>query len=130
MEKVFETENVVLFESEGKIVGNVSKEEAVKALEEVGVEALQKLDFETTISTAAIAAKVIENYEQKEIEKSEEEEEDEVIDTFLEIVVEAYEADMLDELFTLTALAHKLSGKSVLELVGQVHEQMLKDKEG
>ena len=40
MEKVFETENVVLFESEGKIVGNVSKEEAVKALEEVGVEAL------------------------------------------------------------------------------------------
>lgn len=130
MEKVFETENVVLFESEGKIVGNVSKEEAVKALEEVGVEALQKLDFETTISTAAIAAKVIENYEQKEIEKSEEEEEDEVIDTLLDIVVEAYEADMLDELFTLTALAHKLTGKSVLELVGQVHEQILKDKKG
>ena len=130
MEKVFETENVVLFESEGKIVGNVSKEEAVKALEEVGVEALQKLDFETTISTAAVAAKVIENYEQKEIEKSEEEEEDEVIDTLLDIVVEAYEADMLDELFTLTALAHKLTGKSVLELVGQVHEQILKDKKG
>lgn len=130
MEKVFETENVVLFESEGKIVGNVSKEEAVKTLEEVGVEALQKLDFETTISTAAIAAKVIENYEQREIEESEEEGEDEVIDTLLEIIVEAYEADMLDELFTLTALAHKLSGKSVLELVGQVHEQILKDKEG
>jgi hypothetical protein len=130
MEKVFETENVKLFESEGKIVGNVSKEEAVKALEEVGVEALQKLDFETTISTAAIAAKVIENYEQREIEESEEEEEDEVIDTLLDIVVEAYEADMLDELFTLTSLAHKFTGKSVLELVGQVHEQMLKDKKG
>jgi hypothetical protein len=127
MEKVFETEKVVLFESEGKMVGNVSKEEAVKALEEVGVEALQKLDFETTISTAAIAAKVIENYEQREIE---EEEEDEVIDTLLDIVVEAYEADMLDELFTLTSLAHKFTGKSVLELVGQVHEQMLKDKKG
>lgn len=117
MEKVFETEKVVLFESEGKIVGNVSKEEAVKALEEVGVEALQKLDFETTISTAAIAAKVIENYEQGEVEESEEDEEDEVV-------------DMLDELFTLTALAHKFTGKSVLELVGQVHEQMLKDKKG
>jgi hypothetical protein len=130
MEKVFETEKVVLFESEGKMVGNVSKEEAVKALEEVGVEALQKLDFETTISTAAIAAKVIENYEQREIEESEEEEEDEVIDTLLDIVVEAYEADMLDELFTLTSLAHKFTGKSVLELVGQVHEQMLKDKKG
>lgn len=129
MEKVFETEKVVLFEGEGKIVGNVSKEEAVKALEEVGVEALQKLDFETTISTAAIAAKVIENYEQGEIEEVEEEE-DEVVDTLLDIVVEAYEADMLDELFTLTALAHKLTGKSVLELVNQVHEQMLKDKKG
>lgn len=130
MEKVFETEKVVLFESEGKIVGNVSKEEAVKALEEAGVEALQKLDFETTISTAAIAAKVIENYEQGEVEESEEDEEDEVVDTLLDIVVEAYEADMLDELFTLTALAHKFTGKSVLELVGQVHEQMLKDKKG
>lgn len=130
MEKVFETEKVVLFESEGKIVGNVSKEEAVKALEEAGVEALSKLDFETTISTAAIAAKVIENYEQREIEESEEDEEDEVVDTLLDIVVEAYEADMLDELFTLTALAHKFTGKSVLELVGQVHEQILKDKKG
>lgn len=40
MEKVFETEKVVLFESEGKIVGNVSKEEAYKALEQSGVEAL------------------------------------------------------------------------------------------
>jgi hypothetical protein len=128
MEKVFETQKVVLFESEGTIVGNVSKEEAVKILEEVGVEALQKLDFETTINTAAIAVKVIENYEQREIEESEEE--DEVIDTLLDIVVEAYEADMLDELFTLTALAHKFTGKSVLELVGQVHEQMLKDKKG
>ena len=105
------------------------KRKAVKALEEVGVEALQKLDFETTISTAAIAAKVIENYEQGEVEESEEEE-DEVIDTLLNIVDEAYEADMLDELFTLTALAHKLTGKSVLELVGQVHEQILKDKKG
>lgn len=128
MEKVFETEKVVLFESEGKIVGNVSKDEAIESLEAAGVEALQKLDFETTISTAAIAAKVIENYEQGEVEESEEE--DEVIDTLLDIVVEAYEADMLDELFTLTALAHKFTGKSVLELVGQVHEQMLKDKKG
>ena len=126
MEKVFETEKVVLFESEGKIVGNVSKEEAVKALEDAGVEALQNLDFETTISTAAIAAKVIENYEQRDMS----EEESEVVDTLLDIVVEAYEADMLDELFTLTALAHKFTGKSVLELVGQVHEQMLKDKKG
>ena len=128
MEKVFETEKVVLFENGDEIVGNVSKEEAYKALEQAGVEALQKLDFETTISTAAIAARVIESYEQKEIEKSEEE--DDVIDTLLDIVVKAYEADMLDELFTLTALAHKFTGKSVLELVGQVHEQMLKDKKG
>ena len=89
---------------------------------------LQKLDFETTINTSTIAAKVIENYEQGEIEESEEE--DEVIDTLLDIVVEAYEADMLDELFTLKALAHKFTGKSVLELVGQVHEQMLNDKKG
>lgn len=126
MEKVFETENVVLYQDGEKIVGNVSKEEAAKALEEVGVEALQKLDFETTISTASIAAKVIENYEQTDIE----EEEGEVIDTLLDIVVEAYEADMLDELFMLTSLAHKLTGKSVLELVGQVHEQMLEDKKG
>ena len=129
MEKVFETENVVLYQDGEKMVGNVSKEEAVKALEKVGVEALQRFDFETTISTAAIAAKVIENYEQGEVEESEEEE-DEVIDTLLNIVDEAYEADMLDELFTLTALAHKLTGKSVLELVGQVHEQILKDKKG
>jgi hypothetical protein len=128
MEKVFETENVILFENEGKIIGNVSKEEAVKALEEAGVEALQKLDFETTISAAAIAAKVIENYEQREIEEVEEE--DEVIDTLLDIIEEAYEADTLDELFTLTALAHKLTGKSVLELIDQVHEQILKDKKG
>ena len=128
MEKVFETENVVLFESEGKIVGNVSKEEAVKALEEVGVEALSKLDFETTINTAAIAANVIENYEQGEVEEVEEE--DEVIDTLLDIVAEAYEADMLDELFTLTALAHKFTGKSVLELINQVHEQILENKKG
>lgn len=130
MEKVFETENVVLFESEGKIVGNVSKEEAVKALEAAGVEALKNFDFETTISTAAIAAKVIENYEQQ-IEEFEESGEDSmVLETLLDIATEAYEADMLDELFTLTALAHKLTGKSVLELVGQVHEQMLKDKKG
>ena len=129
MKKVFETENVKLFESEGTIVGNVSKEEAVKALEKVGVEALQKLDFETTVSTAAIAAKVIENYEQKDFEESGEEE-NKVVDTLLNIMKEAYEADMLDELFTLTALAHKFTGKSVLELVGQVHEEMLKDKEG
>lgn len=128
MEKVFEIEKVILFENEGKIVGNVSKDEAIEALEKAGVEALQKLDFETTISTAAIAAKVIENYEQSDTEESEGE--DEVIDTLLDIVVEAYEADMLDELFTLTALAHKFTGKSVLELVGQVHEQILKDKEG
>lgn len=128
MEKVFETENVVLYQDGEKMVGNVSKEEAVKALEEAGVEALKNFDFETTISTAAIAAKVIENYEQGEVEEVEEE--DEVIDTLLDIVVEAYEADMLDELFTLTALAHKLTGKSVLELVGQVHEQMLENKKG
>ena len=126
MEKVFETENVVLFESEGKIVGNVSKEEAYKTLEQAGVEALQKLDFDTTIRTVEIAAKVIENYEQKDIEKSE----DDIVVTLLDIVKEAYEADMLDELFTLTALAHQLTGKSVLELVGQVHEQMLNDKKG
>ena len=128
MEKVFETENVVLYQDGEKIVGNVSKEEAVKALEKVGVEALQRFDFETTVSTASIAANVIENYEQADVEESEEE--DEVIDTLLNIVDEAYEAGMLDELFTLTALAHKLTGKSVLELVGQVHEQIRKDQEG
>jgi hypothetical protein len=124
MEKVFETENVILFENEGKIIGNVSKEEAVKALEEAGVEALQKLDFETTISAAAIAAKVIENYEQGDVL------EEENVDILLDIIEEAYEADTLDELFTLTAFAHKLTGKSVLELIDQVHEQMLKDKKG
>lgn len=128
MKCIFENEKVKLFESEGTIVGNVSKEEAVKALEKIGVEALQKLNFETTISTAAIAAKVIENYEQKDFEESGEE--NEVVDTLLNIVKEAYEANMLDELFTLTALAHKFTGKSVFELINQIHEQMLKDKEG
>lgn len=129
MEKVFETENVVLFENEGKIVGNVSKEEAVKALEEAGVEALQKFDFETTINTAAIAAKVIENYEQSE-EFEDPMEEDATLELLFEIVGEAYEANMLNELFTLTALAHKFTGKSVLELIDQIHEQILENKKG
>ena len=128
MEKVFETENVVLFENEGKIVGNVSQEEAYKTLTNEGVEAANNMDFKKVVEMSVIAAKVIKNYEQVDIEESEEE--DEVIDTLLDIVVEAYEADILDELFTFTSLAHKFTGKSVLELVGQVHEQMLKDKKG
>lgn len=130
MEKVFETENVVLFESEGKIVGNVSKEEAYQVLERAGVEALQKLDFDTAMRTVGLAAKVIENYEQRDIEESEEEEEDKILDTLLDIMRGAYEVGMLDELFTLTALAHKLTGKSVIDLINQVQEQILKDKEG
>lgn len=130
MEKVFETENVVLFENEGKIVGNVSKEEAYQVLERAGVEALQKLDFDTTMRTVELAAKVIENYEQREIEESEEEEEDKILDTLLDIMRGAYEVGMLDELFVLTAMTHKLTGKSVLDQIGQVHEQILKDKKG
>lgn len=130
MEKVFETENVVLFESEGKIVGNVSKEEAYQVLERAGVEALQKLDFDTATRTVEIAAKVIENYEQRDIEESEEEEEDKILDTLLDIIRGAYEVGMLDELFVLTAMTHKLTGKSVLDQIDQVHEQILKDKEG
>lgn len=130
MEKVFETEKVVLFESEGKIVGNVSKEEAYKALEQSGVEALQKLDFDIAMRTVGLAARVIENYEQRDIEESEEEEEDKILDTLLDIIRGAYEVGMLDELFVLTAMTHKLTGKSVLDQIDQVHEQILKDKKG
>lgn len=125
MEKVFETENLVLFKDGDKIVGNVSKEEAYQVLEQAGVEALQKLDFDTAMRTVELAAKVIENYEQRDIEESEEA--DKILDTLLDIIRGAYEVGMLDELFVLTAMTHKLTGKSVLD---QVHEQILKDKEG
>ena len=131
MEKVFENENVKLYTDGEKVVGNVSQEEAYKALEKEGVEAVKNLDFEKVVKMAALSTKVITNYEQRNEESSEDPvEDDEVLNTLLDIVVEAYEADVLDELFTLTALAHKFTGKPVLELVGQVHEQMLKDKKG
>jgi hypothetical protein len=129
MEKVFETENVVLFENEGKIVGNVSKEEAYQALEQAGVEALKELDFDTTMKTVGLAARVIESYEQGDIEESEEKE-DKILDTLLDIIKGAYEVGMLDELFVLTAMTHKFTGKSVIDQIGQVQEQILKDKKG
>ena len=131
MEKVFENENVILYTDGEKVVGNVSQEEAYKALEKEGVEAVKNLDFEKVVKMAALSTKVITNYEQRNEESSEDPvEDDEVLNNLLDIVVEAYEADILDELFTLTALAHKFTGKSVLELVGPIHKQMLNDKEG
>lgn len=80
--------------------------------------------------TVGLAARVIENYEQRDIEESEEEEEDKILDTLLDIIRGAYEVGMLDELFVLTAMTHKLTGKSVLDQIDQVHEQILKDKKG
>lgn len=130
MKKVFETENIVLYIDGEKVVGNVSKEEAYKALEQAGIEALKELDFDTATKTVEIAANVIENYEQRDIEKSEEEKEDKVLDMLLDIIKGFYEVGMLDELFVLTAMTHKLTGKSVLDQVGQVQKQILEEKKG
>lgn len=128
MKKVFENENVVLYTDGDKVIGNVSKEEAYKALEKEGVEAVKNTNFEKVIEMATLSTKVITNYEQREKELSQDPvEDDEVLDTLLDIIKGAYEVGMLDELFMLTAMTHKFTGKSVLD---QIRDQILMDKEG
>ena len=118
MKKVFENENVVLYTDGEKVVGNVSQEEAYKALEKEGVEALSDMDFEKVVEMATLSTKVITNYEQRKEESSEDPiEDDEVLSNLLQIITEAYEEDRLDELFTKMTLTSKLSGESILDIM-------------
>ena len=124
MEKVFENENVILYTDGEKIVGNVSQEEAYKALEKEGVEAVKNLDFKKVVEMAALSTKVITNYEQRNEESSEDpvEDNDEVLNNLLQIITEAYEEDRLDELFTKMTLTSKLSGESILSIMKEFTE--------
>lgn len=118
MEKVFETEKVKLYTDGEKVVGNVSQEEAYKALEKEGVEAVGNMDFKKVIEMATLSTKVITNYEQRKEESSEDPvEDDEVLSNLLEIITEAYEENRLDELFTKMTLTSKLSGESILDIM-------------
>lgn len=118
MEKVFENENVVLYTDGEKVVGNVSQEDAYKALEKEGVEAVKNLDFEKVVKMAALTSKVITNYEQRNEESSEDPvEDDEILSNLLQIITEAYEENRLDELFTSMVLTSKLSGESILDII-------------
>ena len=49
MKCIFENEKVKLYTDGEKVVGNVSQEEAYKALEKEGVEALSDMDFEKVV---------------------------------------------------------------------------------
>ena len=118
MKKVFENENVVLYTDGEKVIGNVSQEEAYKALEREGVEAIKNLDFDKVVRMAALSTKVITNYEQLNEESSEDPvEDDEILSNLLQVITEAYEEDRLDELFTKLVLTSKLSGQSILDLM-------------
>lgn len=118
MEKVFETENVVLYQDGEKVVGNVSQEEAYKALEKEGVEAVKNMDFKKVVEMATLSTKVITNYEQRKEESFEDPvEDDEILSNLLQIVTEAYEENRLDELFTKMVLTSKLSGESILDIM-------------
>ena len=118
MRKLFENENVVLYTDGEKVVGNVSQEEAYKALEKEGVEAVKNLNFEKVVEMAAISTKVITNYEQRSIESSKDPvEDDEILSNLLQVVTEAYEENRLDELFTKMVLNSKLNGQSILDLM-------------
>ena len=123
MKKVFENENVVLFKNGDKIVGNVSKEEAYKALEKEGVEAIREMNFEKVVEMAALSTTVITNYEQREKELSQDPvEDDEVLSNLLQVVTEAYEENRLDELFTNMVLASKLNDESILSIMKEFTE--------
>lgn len=118
MEKVFENEKVKLYTDGEKVVGNVSQEEAYKALEKEGVEAVKNMDFKKVVEMATLSTKVITNYEQRNEESSEDPvEDDEVLSNLLEIITEAYEENRLDELFTKMTLTSKLSGESILDIM-------------
>lgn len=123
MEKVFENESVKLYTDGEKVVGNVSQEEAYKALEKEGVEAVKNMDFKKVVEMATISTKVITNYEQRKEESSEDPvEDDEILSNLLQIVTEAYEEDRLDELFTKMTLTSKLSGQSILDMMKEFTE--------
>lgn len=123
MKKVFENENVVLYTDGEKVVGNVSQEEAYKALEKEGVEAVKNMDFKKVVEMATLSTKVITNYEQRKEESSEDPvEDDEVLSNLLQIITEAYEEDRLDDLFTSVTLTSKLSGQSILSIMQEFTE--------
>lgn len=123
MECIFENEKVKLYTDGEKVVGNVSQEEAYKALEKEGVEAVKNMDFKKVVEMATISTKVITNYEQRKEESSEDSvEDDEILSDLLQIVTEAYEEDRLDELFTKMVLTSKLSGKSILDIMTEFTE--------
>ena len=123
MEKVFENENVILYTDGEKVVGNVSQEEAYKALEKEGVEAIKDLNFEKVVKMAALSTKVITDYEQRKEESSEDPvEDDEILSNLLQIITEAYEENRLDELFTKMVLVSKLSGQSILDIMNEFNE--------
>ena len=126
MEKVFENENVVLYIDGEKVVGNVSQEDAYKALEKEGVEAVKNLDFEKVVKMAALSTKIITNYEQRNEESSEDPvEDDETLQSLLEIITEAYEEDKLDELICMMAMTHLHTKHSIIDLV-QEFESVIK----
>lgn len=122
MEKVFEMKNVVLFENEDKIVGNVTQKEAVQALEDAGVEALKDYDFEAVIATAALSAKVMKNYEQSEELDEDPVEDDETLQSLLEIITEAYEDGSLDDLIVMMAMTHLHTKQPIIESVKEFDE--------
>ena len=123
MKKVFENENVVLYTDDEKVVGNVSQEEAYKALEKEGVEAVKNMDFKKVVEMATLSTKVITNYEQRKEESSEDPvEDDEVLSNLLQIITEAYEEDRLDDLFTSVTLTSKISGQSILSIMKEFTE--------
>ncbi len=118
MKKVFENEKVKLYTDGEKVVGNVSQEEAYKALEKEGVEAVKNMNFDKVVEMAALSTKVIRNYEQCKEESLEDPvEDDEILSNLLQVVAEAYEENRLDELFTKIVLTSKLSGQSILDLM-------------
>lgn len=123
MKKVFENENVRLYTDGEKVVGNVSQEEAYKALEKEGVEAVKNMNFDKVVEMAALSTKVIRSYEQRKEESSEDPvKDDEVLKNLLQVVTEAYEEDRLDELFTKMVLTSKLSGESILDMMKEFTE--------
>ena len=123
MKKVFENENVILYTDGEKVVGNVSQEDAYKALEKEGVEAVKNMDFKKVVEMATLSTKVITNYEQRKEESSEDPtKEDEVLDNLLQIITEAYEEDRLDDLFTSVTLTSKISGQSILSIMKEFTE--------
>ena len=123
MKKVFENESVVLYTDGEKVVGNISQEDAYKALEKEGVEAVKNMDFKKVVEMATLSTKVITNYEQRKEESSEDPvEDDEILSNLLQIITEAYEEDRLDDLFTSVTLTSKISGQSILSIMKEFTE--------